>query len=391
MRRWFRSVIREPAVAGAPRRVWRDVALVAVAEVVAVIEALLRNDLPLRWPTLAITLVVLPTLLWRRTHPLPVVAASFGTMNVLSILDLASKSDRQTGLNTMVVLLLSLYALCRWGSGRAVLLGIVIAYATAALGIAANWTGPSDAIGGVIVLGIACSIGLTIRFRGRAHQREIEQVRLVEREQLARDLHDTVAHHVSAIAIRAQAGLAVAPTRPEAALEALELIGTEASRTLAEMRAMVGVLRRDHRAELAPTPSLADVGRLARHEPGAPHVDVTIDDRSGDQLDGVTPAVATALFRIAQEAVTNAQRHARNVSRIAVSVEGAGDHVRLRVIDDGDAIDQRRLGDGYGLRGMVERAELLGGACTAGPGAHRGWVVEADLPCNGMPSNGVLT
>lgn len=130
VRRWFRSVIREPAVVAAPWRAWRDVALVAVAEVVAVIEALLRNDLPLRWPTLAITLVVLPTLLWRRTHPLPVVAASFGTMNVLSILDLVSKSALQTGLNTMVVLLLSLYALCRWGLGRAVLLGIVIAYAT---------------------------------------------------------------------------------------------------------------------------------------------------------------------------------------------------------------------------------------------------------------------
>ncbi len=382
MRRWLRSVLREPAVADAPRRVWRDVALVAIAEVLAVVEAVLRTDMPLRWPTLGLAVVVLPTLLWRRTHPVPVIAASFGTMALLSVVDLARAVDEPTGLNTMAVLLLSLYALCRWGSGRDVVAGGAIVLVTAGLAIAADWNGIGEAIGGVIVLAITCSVGLTIRFRGRARQREIEQVRLVEREQLARDLHDTVAHHVSAIAIRAQAGLAVAATRPQAALEALELISSEASRTLAEMRAMVGVLRRDHRAELAPTPSLADVGRLALHAPGGPRVDVSIDDR----LDAVTPAVATAVFRIAQEAVTNAQRHARGATRITVAVAGDGDHVRLRVVDDGAPVDTRRLGDGYGLRGMAERAELLGGTCSAAPAGSSGWIVEADLPRTGMAS-----
>lgn len=265
-------------------------------------------------------------------------------------------------------------------------IGIALAAATTSLAIISDWTGPSDAIGGVIVLAITCSVGLTIRFRDRARQRDMEQVRLVEREQLARDLHDTVAHHVSAIAIRAQAGLAVASTRPEAALEALTLISTEASRTLAEMRAMVGVLRRDGRADLAPTPSLDDVGRLAQHTPGAPQVDVTVDVPADDARGGVAPAVATAVYRIAQEAVTNAQRHARNATRIAVAVGAVGDRVHVRVVDDGEEVDTRRLGDGYGLRGMVERAELLGGACTARPAVPRGWVVDADLPRTGVAS-----
>lgn len=340
------------------------------------VETLLRPHLPWRWPTLALALVLLPTLLWRRSHPLPVMVACFGGMSVLSIVDLVTTSTQQTGLNTMAVLLVSLYAVCRWASGRDVLIGVTVALVTAAVSVIAYYTGVSDAIGGVIVLGITVAIALAIRFRGRARQREIEQVRLVEREQLARDLHDTVAHHVSAIAIRAQAGIAVAATHPDAALEALEIIGTEASRTLAEMRAMVGVLRRDQRAELAPTPSLADVGRLARHTDDAPHVEVSV--ASG--LDHISPVVATAVFRIAQEAVTNAQRHARDLTRITVSVGGDHDRVRLRVTDDGTPVDVGRVGDGYGIRGMVERAQLLDGTCSAGPADGRGWIVEADLP-----------
>lgn len=366
----------------------RDVVLVAVTEVGAVVEALFRPDLPWRWPTLVLAMVLLPTLLWRRTRPLPVLAACFGGVAALAVVDLLSTTDRQTGLGTMAVLLVSLYTLCRWGSGREVVIGTAVAMATAAICVVANYTGVSDAIGGFIVLAITITLALAIRFRGRARQREIEQVRLVEREQLARDLHDTVAHHVSAIAIRAQAGIAVAATRSEAALEALELIGTEASRTLAEMRVMVGVLRRDQRAELAPTPSLGDIARLAQHSAGAPRVEVSIADSAGH----TAPAVATAVFRIAQEAVTNAQRHARHATSISVTVtgdhgsNGDGDRVRVRVADDGEPVDPRRTADGYGIRGMIERAELLGGTCSAGPGTTRGWVVVADLPCTGVPS-----
>lgn len=380
VRQWFRAVLREPRVPGAPRRTRFDIALVAIAEMTAVVEAVLRTDLPWRWPTLALALVLLPTLLWRRSHPLPVTAACFGAMTMLSIADLVLGADQPTGLNTLAVLLLSLYSLSRWGSGRDVLIGGAIAAGTASVSIVANYTGLSDAIGGMIVLAITVAVALAVRFRGRAREREIEQVRLVEREHLARDLHDTVAHHVSAIAIRAQAGIAVAATRPEAALEALELIGNEASRTLAEMRAMVGVLRRDRRAELAPAPSIDDIARLAQHTPGAPNVDVTIVGGCRD----TSPAVATALYRIAQEAVTNAQRHARNATQVAVTVSGDTAGVHLRVADDGDPVDLRRAGDGYGIRGMVERAELLGGACTAAPGSKRGWVVEADLPHDGI-------
>ena len=136
------------------------------------------------------------------------------------------------------------------------------------------------------------------------------------------ELHDTVAHHVSVIVIRAQAGRA----QPAAAVDALEVIEEEASRTLAELRALVGTLRPD----LAPQRGVADIERLAETNS---RVDVQL---AGDLVD-VRPLVGAALYRIAQESITNAIRHARHATRIDVRVTGDHDCVRLTVRDDGEA------------------------------------------------------
>jgi signal transduction histidine kinase len=200
--------------------------------------------------------------------------------------------------------------------------------------------------------------------------RELDQATLLERERLARDLHDTVAHHVSAMAIRAQAGLAVAQSQPEAATEALRLIEAEASRALTEMRTMVRVLRQP--AELTPLPRVADLPELS--SPTGPRVDVEI---LGD-VDDLPPSVGATIYRLAQEAVTNARRHAKHATRIEVRVAADDTSVRLRVRDDGDAGPPGA--SGYGLIGMAERAGLLGGTCEAGPNPGRGWTVTAVLP-----------
>ena len=355
--------------------------MVGVGSAASVIEAVLRSDLAGRWLLLLIAVPLIASLLWRRTHPLPVVVACFGTMAALGVADLASPGNAQTGLYSMSILLISLYAAARWASGRVVLIAAAVALPTAAICIAADYTGIGDAVGGILVLAVTVAVGLAVRFRHRARQRDFEQVRLVERAQLARDLHDTVAHHVSAIAIRAQAGLAVASSRPEAALEALRIIDAEAGRTLAEMRAMVGVLRREQHAELAPAPTIADLQRLAVNSAGSPVVEVSVD-RS---LDDVTPAIAAAVLRIVREAVTNAQRHARNATRIIVAATtigpGTGEAcVRLQISDDGDRVARHGPSEGYGVLGIIERATLLGGHATAGPAPGRGWVVDVELP-----------
>src|SRR5690606_33694405 len=97
--------------------------------------------------------------------------------------------------------------------------------------------------------------------------------------------------------------------------------------------------------------------------------------------DDVRPSVDAACFRLAQEAVTNALRHARHASRVDVRVEGDDEHVRLTVVDDGrDRDASTRSTSGFGLVGMAERAKLLGGTFDAGPRPDGGWRVAATLP-----------
>ncbi len=359
---------------------WRDWVVVGVLVPAIVLEGVLRTDLQWRPLSVIVALVMTPTLLWRRTRPLLALAVPVVVAGLIQLVTGADPAE----LGTMAYLLILLYALSRWGSGREVAAGAgLIAAAILASAGAGHLVLPGDVVGAFAVVLAAIALGGAFRYRARARMRELDQVKLLEREQLARDLHDTVAHHVSAMAIRAQAGIATAAANPDAAVDALRVIEAEASRTLAEMRTMVRVLRRGEESEppeLAPNPHLADLERLAGRSRVGPAVEVLID---GD-LDGVPASVGAAVYRIAQESVTNARRHARHATRIEVRVAADDTAVRLRVSDDGDSTAGRPVvPHGYGLLGMIERADLLGGTCEAGPNPGRGWTVTAVLPRTG--------
>lgn len=346
---------------------------------IAVLEGVLRPDLPGRavWVTVAVGLV--PTLLWRRTRPLLMVAIAFGTSGLAPLLTDGVTPD----LTVLVYLLLLPYSLFRWGSGREAVIGSAIIIAKICLSAVLGHIGFGEAIAGFVVLFSTTALGAAFRYRARARMRELDQIKLLERERLARDLHDTVAHHVSAMAIRAQAGLATSASHPNAATEALRVIESEASRALAEMRAMVRVLRRNQPVDLAPSPRISDLEQLAARSRTGPSVEVEI---RGD-VDDLPPSVGAAIYRLAQESVTNARRHARHATRIEVRVAADDTSVHLRVSDDGDAISARPTGSrGYGLIGMIERADLLAGTCEAGPNPDRGWTVTAVLPRTGSPA-----
>lgn len=348
----MRSVWTLPpaAPAGAGPR-WRDAALIGAFAVAAVAEALLRPTLPSLVPSLIVLLALLPGLLWRRRHPLAVFLTA-AIVTQVEALALGHSPEFVSG----AYVLIYLYALFRWASGRALLLGGVVVLAGLAAQLLRGST--EDTVGGAAVSVTAVALAFAVRSRAAGRRREIERGRMLERERLARDLHDTVAHHVSAIAIQAQAGLATMASRPESASEALRVIETEASLTLAEMRSMVRVLRQDDAR-------LADVRSLARAD--GPAVEVTLPD-----ID-VSPAVGAAAFRIAQEAVTNARRHARGVTRIRVHVEADPRELHLRITDDGEPGPAGT--PGYGITGMTERATLLGGTVSVTPGS-----VVAALP-----------
>ncbi|WP_308169567.1 sensor histidine kinase [Acrocarpospora catenulata] len=371
----IRSVWHEPRPPGAPRRVWRDWVLVGVLIPVALLEGVVRPDLPSRVLSVVLAVGLTPTLLWRRTKPLPMVVIAFGASGLGQVLAGGVSPE----LNTMVYLLLLPYALFRWGSGREAVIGLAIILAKAASSVIFDYPGPADTAAAFAVVLTVTAVGAAFRYRARARTRELDQAKLLEREQLARDLHDTVAHHVSAMAIRAQAGLATAASRPDAATEALKVIEAEAALALAEMRAMVHVLRRNEPADMTPGRGLADLSQLESGGPSGPSVQVEV----ADDVAGLSPSVEAAIYRLAQESVTNARRHARHATRVQIRVIADGTSIQLDVDDDGDPV--RPAGSpGYGITGMIERAELLGGTCVAGPNPDRGWRVTAVLPRAGV-------
>lgn len=370
----LRSLWAEPRAAEAPSRVSRDWVLVGGLMVAALLEGALRDDVAWRPLVTVVAVGLAPVLLWRRTRPLACVVVGFGAATVLGLASLASGVPG-LGLDTMVYVLVLVYALVRWGSGREIVIGLAVVLVAAVVGTVADDTGPAELLGGFAVLAAAAAGGAAFRFRAESWRRAAEQIRSQERVGLARELHDVVAHHVSAIAVQAQAGRAMAGQRPEAGLEALAVIEGEASRTLAEMRAMVRVLRDGAPTEYAPQPGVADLASLARRHPD-PVVDVEV---SGD-LDDLPPQVDAAVYRLAQEALTNALRHARNASRVEIRVLEGGGRLQLRVTDDGHLGPVRPASHGFGLLGMTERVQLLGGTLHAGPAPGGGWAVDAELP-----------
>jgi signal transduction histidine kinase len=360
-----------PPVNDAPGPKRRDVALLTIAATAAVIEGAARPDLA--WPltTTLVTLGIFPMLLWRRTRPLLAVAVMTGTTSAYALVDVFAEPDLNALVSTFVLLTIP-YALFRWGSGRDRIVGAVII----AIGLVfSSFLGSqpiTDLIAGIAFLGGACLIGALRRERVQSRARLLDGIRSREREALARDLHDTVAHHVSAIVIHAQ----VASANPQDAARlagSLSVIEKEAQAVLVDMRSLVRTLRAP--TDYAPTAGLDELARLA--DPGPPPVKVRID--APDEVPGI---VASTLFRLAQEGVTNARRHAIEATAIDVSVTADTSTARIEVRDDGTA-PRPASGDGHGLQGMAERAALLGGEVTAGPGPNGGWTLSASLPLRG--------
>lgn len=381
MRGALRSLWSEPSATNPPTRVWRDWAVFTLALVALALEALLRQDLV--WVPAAVVLGIglAFTLLWRRTHPLAMLATAFGAITALDVAAV-SAAGQPVELFSAALVLILVYSLFRWASGRDTAIGGVIMLAALVSGSITNFTGFGDLIGGAMVLMFPAVLGIEIRHQFIAQRQRVEQSKLQEREQLARELHDAVAHHVSAIAIQAQAGRFLAESSSlDGAAAALKVIEEEASRALVEMRTMIGILRdRDIAPDMAPRRGIADIKNLASTTtPNAPQIDVEF---SGD-LDNLQPPVEAAVYRLAQESITNAIRHARHVSRVEVRIAGHDDMVSLTVTDNGDASSATANPPGYGLVGMTERATLLGGSFEAGPGPDRGWTVHAVLPRGG--------
>jgi signal transduction histidine kinase len=198
-----------------------------------------------------------------------------------------------------------------------------------------------------------------------------------ERARIARELHDVVAHHVSMVAVQAETARLTTPDMPPEGRDRLAAIGDTARDALVEMRRLLGVLRTDvpGEAERAPQPGLDGLERLVE-EARAAGTTVRLTVR-GDVV-ALAPGVDLTAYRIVQEALTNARRHAPGAA-VDVVVVYRDDAVRVRVSDDGPGPAGGE--GGHGLLGMHERVAMVGGRLRIGPAdGTRGFAVEAELP-----------
>ena len=231
----------------------------------------------------------------------------------------------------------------------------------------------------------AASTGVWLRYLDFRRREILEAIRREERLELARELHDDVAHHVTGIVVQAQAARFAGEQDPELLISALGSIESAGVNTLAAVRQVVGLLRDlDDTRGVSPTPEPISqlVERFAKH---GPPVDLRIP--ADLTASGWPPQLASTVYRIVQEALTNVARHAPDARSVAVTFTHDPQQVRVEITDDAPsaASHRSRPGGGYRLAGMRERVEALGGNVSAGPLPGAGWAVQASLP---IPAQG---
>jgi signal transduction histidine kinase len=211
----------------------------------------------------------------------------------------------------------------------------------------------------------------------RERDQQAELAAAAERARIARDLHDAVAHGLSIVVIQAQAAAGAMEKRPATAQAALASIVTTGRDSMVEMRRLLG-LTRPGGPQLAPPPGLRDLSALADRV-GAAGLPVSL--RVAGDVEAPPAGVGLCAYRIVQEALTNALKHAGPGATVDVTLHCGSEKVELAVRDTGRGVggepDERR---GNGLRGMRERVAMLGGTLAAGDASGRGFQVCAELP-----------
>jgi signal transduction histidine kinase len=369
--------------------------LLAVVSLIALVFQARSEHMPPQGP-LAVALVLAGSLplAWRRRHPL---GANLAVGAAAIAYGIAPFPDLVTPVPLGGVV--ALYSAVAWCDRRvAVIAGVASAVGVVVVALlpATNtdlldFSFTTLLLAGAWVLGDSARIRraytaeLEARAAGLARERDLEARRAVtaERARIARELHDVIAHHVSMMVVQAEAGpVLVEGGDPAGASRAFDTISGIGRQALVEMRRLLGVLRQEGgeaAPSLAPQPGVEQLEALVEqvHEAGL-EVELAVE---GEPVP-LPPGVGLSAYRIVQEALTNALRHA-GPSRVRVLVRYAGEDLRVEVRDDGRgaaAGNGRDGGPGHGLIGMRERVHLFGGDLTAGPGPEGGFTVAARLP-----------
>ncbi|MEU8270358.1 sensor histidine kinase [Sphaerisporangium sp. NPDC049002] len=336
---------------------------------------------------LALSAALIAPLVWRRSRPLHVFAA-------IALIAFAQSLSRIEPIPADVAVLVAMYCVAsyrplRWAlvAGAIVELNVcllmvrfgmpsLLAFASGSLFVVAPW------IGGIYANTRRRYLeSLEERAERAEHERD-QQARIAtaaERARIARELHDVVAHNVSVMIVQADGAGYTIDSDPEQARRAVQTISSTGRQALAEMRRLVGVLRQDDAGEedYAPQPGVADLDELMAHirQSGLP-VEFTVSGPPRDLPEGEQ----LVIYRIVQEALTNALKHGGPDARARVEMEYGPQDITLRVVDDGRGAAAPRSIDGHGLIGMRERVAMYDGSVHASPCPGGGFQVTVRLP-----------
>ncbi|MGC7098528.1 sensor histidine kinase [Amycolatopsis lurida] len=330
------------------------------------------------WVVALVVAAIGPPLAVRRLWPLPVLGVVVLGSFAAILLDLTREPLLPVAFVLYAVGLLV-------PATRAIPALVTTLIATATVLFVAPPNSLADSPGGILpaslvlwlFMSTAWGAGRAMRvLRAREARREAqraEEALTGERLRIARELHDVVAHSMSLIAVKASVANHVAEQDPGEARDALRIIEETSRGTLTELRRLLGVLRSPDGAELAPTPGIDDLGKLADHAREA-GIEVTL--RVSDRPD-LPETLSLSVHRIVQESLTNVVKHAAaKHCEVVVSVDERD--IRIEVTDDGHGPGTGS--GGHGLAGMRERVMMYGGAFEAGAAPGGGFRVSARLP-----------
>ncbi|WP_433724409.1 sensor histidine kinase [Actinoplanes sp. CA-051413] len=318
-----------------------------------------------------------------------------------TILFTVQQGDRQPML--MIALVLLFFTHAAWADRRtawltAVCLGAVVCL-SGVIWAGGSWYAPEN-LGALAWIGMATAVGDATRSRRayvaeveerarRAEQSRDEEARrqvVEERVRIARELHDVVAHHIAVIKVQATGAKHILHLRPEQVAPALDHISRSSDAVLKEIASVVGLLRSSDDLDGGEAPATEPTRGLARLSgllDDLAAAGLRVDHHRLGEARELPALVDLAAFRIAQEALTNAQKYGDGTARLTVAYTADG--VTLDITNQVRP-DVPRSGSGYGIIGMRERAASTGGALTAGPDANGRFTVHTDLPSADLPS-----
>jgi signal transduction histidine kinase len=378
VRRWLRRLD--------PR--WLDRRLAAAFLVAGGIEFALQWDGG-GWPFVALApLVAYGTLVWRRTHPVP----AGGVMIVTWLtLNLVTSGDLEPLQLPLVAILFMAYAMGAYTRGTAAI-GVPFVLGAGMTAVVASFDDHvfTDFIFPTAFVLVAWLAGRGLHTRARlteelheaaaqaqeAHEHQIARAAADERRRIAREMHDVVAHSVSVMVVQAGGARRILEQDPRRAVEAAAHIEDVGRAALTEMRRLLGMLHHGEEAGRAPQPTLRELDGLIERSRAA-GLPVTLAVEGAPQV--LPPGKDLAAYRVVQEALTNAIKHA-GAAPTAVTVRWEPAWLELKIVDRGGRAMNGTNGSGHGLVGMEERMRLYEGSLRAGPRSGGGFEVVARMP-----------